>query len=793
MRLIRLHPLIITSVCGLLAALSLLGVRFSADLYEIMPADLPEVRGMDEVNRFFSRDSQLIITIESSESALAEDAVASLAEHLEKRSDLVERVDRERNLAELVNEGGALIAWLWLNAPEELLSDHIDSLSETGAEAKLAKALEQLYSGLLGAETVVAGYDPFGFASVAETIGSENGSNSDPMQSQDGTFRLFYLEGTGADFSDYRSAATWLSKIREEVDFWEAKEGERLAVSKIGLTGTPAFMAEVGAEMERDMTVSVVVTIVLISLLFWIMHRRPRALAWLMAAMMLTLAITLSLGAVLFGELSVMSAGFAAILMGLAVDYGIVLFRESMNTGDPAPKLRRTVGPSILWAGATTAVVFLSLNFSSLPGLAEMGNLVALGIAVGAIVMLFAYAPVAVAFNAEATPRPSRPLGGSPRVKVSAAILIGILALATLVTAWRGAPKLEANFHPFRIRESPSMIAWQEMRTKIQEREGFVPLIVRGSSLEDLTDATAEASTKAQRSRDEGLIDEALISSGLLPAPERQRANAGPIAAFLKEQDRLTALLDEAGFSEEGTELTDSIFEAWSEMLSSVQGQGPVLPVDDFGRWTLERVYTSRGGEHALLGAVRPTSPRDRAWVEALATDRISLASIGSLGVALNEKIRDDLWRVFLPMLGLLVIMLAIVFRSWRDLCISLFSLGFSAAVILLLTEAGLLSWNSFNLCGVPLLFGTGIDFSIHMVFSLRRNEGNVEAAQRGIGKALLFCGSSSAIGFGSLATASAYGLASLGVVCGIGILVNMIVAIWLLPSWYRWIHRCRS
>jgi len=79
------------------------------------------------------------------------------------------------------------------------------------------------------------------------------------------------------------------------------------------------------------------------------------------------------------------------------------------------------------------------------------------------------------------------------------------------------------------------------------------------------------------------------------------------------------------------------------------------------------------------------------------------------------------------------------------------------------------------------------------MIFALRRGKGDIGKARHGIGKALLFCGSSSAIGFGSLATASAYGLASLGIVCAIGILINMLVAVWLIPRWYRWVHRINS
>ena len=140
-------------------------------------------------------------------------------------------------------------------------------------------------------------------------------------------------------------------------------------------------------------------------------------------------------------------------------------------------------------------------------------------------------------------------------------------------------------------------------------------------------------------------------------------------------------------------------------------------------------------------------------------------------------------------MLGLLVLVLALVYRSWRDLALTLLALFFGGAVIIILTVWTPLSWNSFNICGIPLLFGTGLDFSIHMLFALRRSKGNLGRVRLGMGKAVTFCGLSSAIGFGSLATASADGLSSLGVVCAVGILANTFVAVVLLPAWYSLMH----
>lgn len=53
-------------------------------------------------------------------------------------------------------------------------------------------------------------------------------------------------------------------------------------------------------------------------------------------------------------------------------------------------------------------------------------------------------------------------------------------------------------------------------------------------------------------------------------------------------------------------------------------------------------------------------------------------------------------------------------------------------------------------------------------------------------GKALLFCGASNVIGFGSLVFSSSDALVSLGTVAVIGILLSMGILIFLLPGWWH-------
>ncbi len=794
----RIPPFIVVSVFAALAAFSVFNVKFSANLYEMLPEDLPEVQGMDQLNRYFNRDGQLIVTVKAEEAYVVNEAVDSLSEKLESHPELFSDVYRELSLTELVTEGGGLLAWLWLNGPAEPLLELAGQLEEGSSAKKIATAMESIQSGFFDQSAVISSYDPLGFSKIGETLGSElegdDAAGPDPMASEDGTFQVIYVEGSGVDFSNYREAAQWLKEVRPIVHQWEEEWLSSQAPDtflEIGLTGTPAFMAEVGAEMEKDMTISVFATMILISILFWVMHRRSKPLAWLVSSMFAILAITLGLGGFIFGDLSVMSAGFAAILMGLAVDYGIVIYREAMDSGLKAPELRRAVGPGILWAAATTAVVFLSLNFSSMRGLSEMGNLVAIGVVIGALVMLFFFAPVAVLFNSDPIERKGVQLSGggvTSRFAGIIAMAIPVVAVASVIVG--DMPKLEANFHPFRIRESPSMKSWQQLQHELRGRENSVPTVVTATNAVELVENLEAAKQHIEAAKDKGLLSRAVLPMSFIPNPEHQRENRKTIQALSNEKERVIAEIGKAGFSEEGAQLTETIFQAWESYAAQLEHQAYANPEGRLAEWSINRLFSVKDGVFAALATVKPVEPLDRAWVVEVCDENTTVASLGSLGTALNERIREDLVRVFLPMMGLLVLMLAVVFRSWRDLLLSLFSLVFVTAVMVILTVWTPMKWNSFNVCGLPLLFGTGLDFGIHMIFALRRCSGDVTKARHGIGKALVFCGTSSAIGFGSLATASAYGLASLGVVCAVGILINMLVAVWLMPRWYRWVHR---
>ena len=129
---------------------------------------------------------------------------------------------------------------------------------------------------------------------------------------------------------------------------------------------------------------------------------------WLLTLLALILAATIALGGLVLGTISVVSLGFAAVLLGLAVDYAVVHYQEALAHPQlSVPEIRRAIAPSILWAAITTISAFLVLNLGGLPGLAQLGTLVAIGVALAALVMVMVFLPPLFPGRRNAGPSPT--------------------------------------------------------------------------------------------------------------------------------------------------------------------------------------------------------------------------------------------------------------------------------------------------------------------------------------------------------------------------------------------------
>ncbi len=379
-------------------------LRFDVDILNLLPPDEPTVQGLKLYQEHFANARELIITLRAPDAGQAERLAGELADRLRQQTNLVSEVTWQAPWMEHPEQLGELLGWLWFNQPPETFGTLTNRLAPDQLKSTLEQTKEALATSMSPMDLARHEFDPFNLLTMpalTNLAGFSGGQSQQMFASPDGKFRLLYLE-SAVDLNSYRSCESWLKAIHAIV----GAPGTNGVV--VRYTGRPVFVEEIATSMQRDMSHSVGITSTVIALLFWLTHRRWRPMLWLLALLMLILGATLALGGLLLGTISVVALGFAAVLLGLAVDYAVVHYQEALaHPQMTVPEIRRAIAPSILWAAITTMSAFLVLNLGGLPGLGQLGTLVAIGIALSALVMVMIYLPPL--FPERRKPRPNQP------------------------------------------------------------------------------------------------------------------------------------------------------------------------------------------------------------------------------------------------------------------------------------------------------------------------------------------------------------------------------------------------
>ncbi len=146
------------------------------------------------------------------------------------------------------------------------------------------------------------------------------------------------------------------------------------------------FSVENAERIKRDIQVTITVSLIAISFLALLIYSQPFLMLLTLLPAIFGSVVSLGLMRWLVPEISAMVIGSGAMLIGLAVDYGIhFLFhidQQSLTRNDSARlnELLQQLRKPLLLSAATTVVAFMTLRFSILPGYNQLGLFVSLGI-----------------------------------------------------------------------------------------------------------------------------------------------------------------------------------------------------------------------------------------------------------------------------------------------------------------------------------------------------------------------------------------------------------------------------
>lgn len=775
-------------------------ISFNVDILRLLPARIHQVQGLSLFLKNFSFPNELIITLEAHDPVEAKASAEAMAKLLRQQTQLVRRVVSQPPWEEDPASLSEFLTFLLLNQSREKTAALQQKLSPAHAPLVLQGTLEALGASVSPEEIARLSYDPYGITSgITEGLTSDlEGSFSEvtgggvsqasEFSSADGKFRVLYVEAA-RPFVNYKQTADWLRQI--EALSRSLPLGSEV---KLGFTGEPAFVAEISTGMQWDMISSGISTLLLISLIFWLCYGEFAPLGALLILLQLIFLLSLATAGFFLNQLTAIGAGFASVMIGLSVDYGYFIYQKSRHHSGSLRALQWTSLQNILWTSSTTAVAFFALSLSSLPGLSQLGTMVGMGVCIGAVVMLGLFAPLAKRFTPPSrNSRASRLEGLFASRRFAAvgerlALLLVLLLLGGLV--FKGFPKTDFSVSSLRPRESGSQSALDHLASRLHDDRGDLSLVVSGKTEEEVLGRLHQAQAKLEEEQRKGAIQHFLSPLALWPDTGCERENISSLAPLARELPRLQQTLSENGFNDSAGALTSSVL----QKIQSLQDLPlPFWPDNETSRWILRRVAHHESGNILALGMVEPTPGHERELSDAFQGEGIYLVSWQVLGEELGRTMPREVLQIALGLIAGILLILAIGLRDLRALLLFILTtvlvLGCVAGAMSLLG----MSWGFFNLAAILLLLGTGTDYSILLLLALKRNGGDVPGARRELGLTIFLCATSAAAGFGSLAWAGNLGLASLGQTCALGLLIDGIISLFLLPKAWSFLKKTSS
>lgn len=765
----------------LLATYAWIGVSklsYDVDITRLLPQNLPETQGYQAFLRHFSRKTELFLTVETTDKEKADKAVISIATALQSQPEMVKKVvfARDEFAADQWTE---LTAWSLLNASPEKFAALEARLAPDKLKPELEAKLEQLANSADMMESK-GGYDPLGLLNDLMQSAGKLGAGSE-FASADGKFRVLYVE-SARPISDYREAGAWLADVRAAAEKAAGDTG-----AKIRFTGEPAFQAEISRTMEADMKTSGATTMILISLLVFLAYRNFRLLPMIALALVITFLLTLATCGILLGSLTALTVGFGSILIGLSADYGVMVYQRAQETNGDYVAAGRLARVGVSWAAATTAVVFIALLPLGFPGLSELGMLVAAGVIIGALIMLWIF-PLAL-----------QKFAGKPKTVVHekgwfsdpkwnwrlAWIGMVILGVTSSGLVTHGLPKVDVKSGSLRPKESEAFSTMDTMQARLTGGTDGLTLLISGESEQQVAERLQSLKAWLEDQQKQGRVAQFTLPQMLWPSPKNRETNAIEAAKLVGERERLRQQVFDAGFTDEAFGLAQEVL-GWWEKWQAAGTTISVKPQHENTKWMLARLTSINASakDCVTMGFVSlDPGVTARLFAKELPPG-VFLTGGELLNQTLNHYLEDGFLGISILFGGLTLLLLAIALREWKSLGLVLLGLTWSYAGLLGAMSWLGIPWNVFTLPALLLSLGTGSDYFIYVILELR-NSGTAPLMRARLGKAIIVCAGNSIIGFASLMSANSSGLASLGLVCALALTLNTLCALLVIPAWW--------
>src|SRR2546423_10825542 len=375
----------LAAVClGILAT----RIELDSDVINMLPRGFQSLEGLKIYDRDFEQTRELTFALRCQPEDVdkLEEFATIFADNLRKQP-WCERVlaGSPMETPEGIRDLQSIAVPLLLNLEPAAFEQTMSILQPEKIRGRLHRLHQEMEAGSPQSE-IELGIDPLGVIGPALKPFAEANAieQEQPLTSPDRTMRVFLAVTNQSSLSAFEC-----QRLMRQVSAFRvrASEGWDGAPLDVLVTGRSAYVAEISLSMRYDIVATLGSSVLLVGLVFFVGFRRWMPLFGMGFSLLLACLVALASGLLIFGRLHMVAVGFCAILVGLGVDFAILIFGRYQQARIDGEEYQESIaasvaqlGRAVFFGALTTAVGFLALILSGSMGFSQLGVLIAIGI-----------------------------------------------------------------------------------------------------------------------------------------------------------------------------------------------------------------------------------------------------------------------------------------------------------------------------------------------------------------------------------------------------------------------------
>jgi uncharacterized protein len=808
----------------------------TTDINQLLSPDLPwRQREVTFGATFPHRD--VVAVVDAPTPELVHQATTKLVDALEKRRDVIKAL-REPGSGSFFARNGLLFL-----SPSEVtriskgLTEAEPLLETLAADPSLRGELDALSFGVMGVERKKIELDD-----LTRPLSMASDTLEDVLAGRTATFSwqvlargevkprdlVRYIEvDPKLDFSSLVPGLAATSAIHKTVEDLNLAGDYR---ARVRLTGRVPIDDDEFGTLKEGAGLNATISILAVMTILWLALRSWRIIFAVVISLVIGLAATAALGLLMVGALNLISIAFAALFIGLGVDFGIqfsVRYRSERHDDDDIhvallSTAAKAGGPLALAAGATT-IGFFSFLPTDYRGLSELGQIAGCGMLIAFAVSITVLPALLRVLKPPGEPYSVGFTFLAPVDRFTERHRIPILVI-TLVIVGLLSPLLyfvRFDFNPLNLR-SPNVESVATYLDFRKDPEAAVNAIgIVAPSLADASTVAKRVSvlpevwqvrtlntfvpddqdTKLKEIREAAQALDATLNPKEIDAPPTDQETIDDLNSTADSLIRMAA--DHEGRGADAARRAAALFRrlANADPATRAKAEAVMVPplqlsLNDLRQALkpekitienlpadLKRDWLAPDGQ-ARVEVLPKGDPNDNDVLRTFAGAVLKIEpSATGAAVSFLESGRTVV-RAFIEAgiwaLAAIAILLWLTLRRISDVLLTLVPLLVAGVVTMEICALVDLPLNFANIIALPLLLGVGVAFKIYYIMAWRA--GKTGLLQSTLTRAVIFSAMTTATAFGSLWLSNHPGTSSMGKLMALALICTLAAAVLFQP-----------